>query len=106
MPGAEAAGALALESVAERHVPGSGKVELHPLRQGLVNATYRVLRDGNAYALRVAAANLHDLGLDRHWEARVLERAVAAELAPPLVYYDPERGILISRWVEGRSWGP
>jgi aminoglycoside phosphotransferase (APT) family kinase protein len=106
MPGAEVAGGLALESVADRHVPGMGKTDLHRLRRGLVNETYRVLRDGNAYALRAAATNPYDLGLDRHWEARVLEGAVAAELAPPLVYCDPERGILISRWVEGRSWSP
>ena len=106
MPGAEVAGAGALESAAERHVPGMGKIDLHRLRQGLVNETYRVLRDGNAYALRAAAATPYDLGLDRHWEARVLEGAVAAELAPPVVYCDPERGILISRWVEGTSWSP
>jgi thiamine kinase-like enzyme len=108
----EVAGGLQLgsvadvEGVARRHVPGIGKIDIHRLRHGLVNATYRVLRDGNAYALRVAAANLHDLGLDRRWEVRVLEGAVAAELAPALVYCDPERGILISRWVDGRSWSP
>jgi thiamine kinase len=65
-----------------------------------------VLRDGNAYAVRVAVANSYDLGLDRAWEARVLERAVAAGLAPELTYSDPQRGILIARWVEGRLWSP
>jgi len=106
MPGAEVAGAFELESAADRHVPGMGKIDFQRLRQGLVNETYRVLRDGHAYALRTAAANPYDLGLDRHWEARVLEGAVAAELAPPVVYCDPERGILISRWVEGSLWSP
>ena len=108
----EAAGMIQFErmtdvqSVAERHVPGVGKIEIQRLRQGLVNETYRVLRDGNAYALRATAAGTPDpdLGLDRRWEARVLEGAVAAELAPGLVYCDPERGILISRWVDGRPW--
>jgi thiamine kinase-like enzyme len=93
-----------VDSVAQRHVPGIGEIEIQRLRQGLVNETYRVLRDGNAYALRVAAANTPDLGLDRRWEARVLEGAVAAELAPGLVYCDPEHGVLISRWVDGRPW--
>ncbi len=93
-----------LESVAARHVPGGGPVEIHRLGTGLVNATYRVLRDGRTYALRMAAASARDLGLDRAWEARVLEGAVAADLAPVLEYCDPQRGILISRWVEGRSW--
>jgi thiamine kinase-like enzyme len=95
-----------LESMLSRHVPGEGKIDIHRLGNGLVNETYRVLRDGRAYALRLAAADSSDLGLDRAWEARVLERAVAADLAPPLTYCDPQRGILIARWVDGRSWSP
>jgi len=95
-----------LKSVAARHVPGEGKLDIHGLGDGLVNETYRVLRDGRAYALRVAATNSCDLGLDRAWEARVLERAVAADLAPEITYCDPQRGILIARWVDGRLWSP
>jgi len=93
-----------LESLAARHVPGSGTLAIHRLRHGLVNETYRVLRDGCAYALRVAAANAYDFGLDRAWEARVLESAVLGGLAPALEYCDPVRGIVIARWVDGRSW--
>jgi thiamine kinase-like enzyme len=95
-----------LESVVTRHVPGEGKLDIHRLGHGLVNETYRVLRDGRAYALRAASTNSSDLGLDRAWEARVLERAVAADLAPELTYCDPQRGILIARWVDGRLWSP
>ena len=93
-----------LESMAALHVPGTGKLHIHRLRHGLVNETYRVERDGGSYALRVPAANACELGLDRCWEARVLERAVPAGLAPALAYCDPQRGILIARWVDGRSW--
>jgi thiamine kinase-like enzyme len=99
-------GRAQLESVAERHVPGTGKIDIQPLGQGFVNDTYRVTRDGSSYALRAAVASNHDLGLDRRWEARVLEGAVSAGLAPALVYCDPERGLLISRWVDGKSWSP
>ena len=95
-----------LESMVARHVPGEGEPEIHRLSDGLVNETYRVLRGGRAYALRVAATNFYDLGLDRAWEARVLERAAAADLAPVLEYCDPKRGILIARWVDGRLWSP
>jgi thiamine kinase-like enzyme len=95
-----------LESVVSRHVPGEGTLDIQRLSSGPVNEAYRVVRDGRAYVLRVAAANSHDLGLDRAWEARVLERAVAADLAPELTYCDPRRGILIARWVDGRSWSP
>ena len=95
-----------LESLVSRHVPGEGRIDIHRLGNGLVNETYRVLRGGRAYALRVAATDSCDLGLDRAWEARVLERAVAADLAPPLTYCDPQRGILIARWADGRLWSP
>jgi thiamine kinase-like enzyme len=90
--------------IAALHVPGRGDPEIHRLGAGPVNETYRVLRDGNAYSMRLGASNLGDLGLDRDWEARVLERAAAADLAPALEYCDPQRGILIARWVDGRLW--
>jgi thiamine kinase-like enzyme len=95
-----------LEGLAARHVPGAGSIEIHRLGSGLINETYRVLRDGSAYALRVAAANPYQLGVDRLWETRVLERAGAADLAPELVYCDPQRGILLMRWAAGRTWSP
>src|ERR1700723_2655945 len=92
------------ERVAALHVPGTGRVGIERLGTGLVNETFRVLRDGSAYAMRLAMSNRDDLGLDRAWEARVLEGAVAADLAPALEYCDPQRGILIARWVDGRFW--
>jgi len=90
--------------IAARHVPGKGPARISRLRAGLVNETYRVVRDGHAYSLRVAAANPRALGLDWHWELRVLERAVAAGLAPAVVYADPQSGILVLRWAEGQQW--
>jgi thiamine kinase-like enzyme len=92
-----------LESTAMRYVPGEGSLEIHRLGAGLVNETYRVERDGRSYAMRTAA-NPQQLGVDREWEARVLESAAAAGLAPAPVYCDPLRGVLISQWVPGRSW--
>jgi thiamine kinase len=89
---------------AARHVPGQGKVDIHHLSTSLVNETYRVVRDGQAFALRVAAPNPCDRRLDRKWEALVLEQAAGAGLAPPLEYCDPQRGLLIVRWVDGRIW--
>lgn len=95
-----------LESLLARYVPGKGKVQIHRLGNGLVNETYRVLRDGCTYVMRLAAAKPNALGIDRAWEARVLESAVAADLAPGIEYCDPQRGILIARWVDGRRWSP
>src|ERR1700733_1944311 len=95
-----------LESLAVRHVPGGGPPIIDRLGKGLINETYRVVRDGESFALRIAAANPHHLGVDREWEGRVLGAAVAADLAPAIVYRDPRRGILLTRWVEGVPLSP
>jgi thiamine kinase len=95
-----------LEGLAVRHVPGGGPPIIERLGKGLINETYRVVRDGERFALRVAAANPHHLGVDREWEGRVLAAAVAADLAPAVVYCDPEHGILLTHWIEGVPWSP
>jgi thiamine kinase len=94
-----------LERLAVRHVPGAGPPIIDRLGKGLINETYRVVRDGESFALRVAA-NPHHLGVDREWEGQVLGAAVAADLAPAIVYCDPKHGILLTRWVEGVPLNP
>jgi len=93
-----------LELLVIRHVPGSGKADIRLAERGSANATYRVLRDGRAYALRLTAADSPDLGVDRLWESRVMTNAALADLAPGIEYCDPSRGILLTRWVDGRRW--
>ncbi|HTV98169.1 MAG TPA: choline/ethanolamine kinase family protein [Steroidobacteraceae bacterium] len=93
-----------LERTALLRVPGSGPVTIEPLGAGLVNDSYRVMRAGRAYSLRVPAPEVADLGLDRAWECSVLERASAAGLAPIIECCEPARGLLVTRWVPGRPW--
>jgi thiamine kinase len=93
-------------------VPGMGAVEIQPLASGLFRRTYRVVRDGVAYALKAALEGGADLGWDSgaelglglRWEAQLLERAASSGLAPPPVYVDPKRAVMVSRWVAGRPW--
>jgi aminoglycoside phosphotransferase (APT) family kinase protein len=93
-----------LERLALRHVPGEGAVFVSRLERGLVNQSYRVERGGRQYVLRVPLPNAPELGLDRGWECRVLERAMAAGIAPPIECCDPGQGILVTRWVDGAVW--
>jgi thiamine kinase len=93
-----------IEGLCRPIVPGTGAVEVQALAKGLISETYRVVRDGVAYALKTASAHRADFGLDLAWEAQVLERAASSKLAPPLVYCDPKH--VVSRWVVGRPWSP
>jgi thiamine kinase-like enzyme len=93
-----------IERLSREFVPGTGPPRIQPLRAGLTNETFRVSRDEESYALRVAGADAQPLGLDRHWEDEVLKAAAASGLAPPLVRSDAARGVLVTRWVFGRTW--
>jgi len=92
-----------VERLCRAVVPGAGSIELKPVGAGLIGETYRVARDGAAYTLKVAAERC-ELPADLPWEVRVLERAGSVGLAPRLVYFDLDSGVLLTRWVEGRSW--
>jgi thiamine kinase len=93
-----------IECLCQAIVPGSGSVDLTALGAGLISETYRVVRDGVAYTLKVAAEHRPGLRLDLAWEVRVLELAGSVGLAPRLVYFDPDNAVRLTRWAEGRSW--
>ena len=93
-----------LEEVAKRWVPGEGPAEIQPLTAGLVNRTYRVVRDGCSYSLRLADADTRNLGVDRHWECRIRKEAGAAGVAAAVRHCDPAAGILVADWEAGRTW--
>ena len=94
------------EAIARSYVPGEGAVSIECLGSGLVNESYRVARAGRRYSLRIPLPAGEDLGLDRAWEYRVLARAAAAGIAPLIERCEPLEGILVARWVDGRSWTP
>src|SRR5258708_37837439 len=93
-----------VERLCRTIVPGVGSVQVQALGAGLLSETYKVTRDGAAYALKVAAEHRPELGMDRAWEVRVLERAGGAGLAPRLVYSDAGGAVVLARWVSGRPW--
>jgi thiamine kinase-like enzyme len=93
-----------IEELCRAVVPGSGAVTIETLGTGLLSNTYRVARDGAVYTLKVAAARGLGLEADLDWEARLLERATAAGIAPPVANCDPTRKVLLTRWIVGRPW--
>jgi thiamine kinase-like enzyme len=95
---------LDIEELCRAIVPGAGDVAIEPLGAGLLSDTYRVQRQGAAYTLKIAAPRRPELGVDLSWEARLLERAADAALAPRLVHADPAEGVLLAQWVFGSPW--
>jgi thiamine kinase-like enzyme len=93
-----------IERLCRAVVPGAGSIELKAVGAGLISETYRVVRDGIAYTLKVAAEHRPDLRVDLPWEVRVLKLAADAGLAPRLVFVDLDRAVLLARWEEGHSW--
>jgi thiamine kinase-like enzyme len=92
-----------VEHLCRAVVPGTGSIELKALGAGLISETYRVVRDGIAFSLKIAAES-RGLQADLPWEKQVLERAAGAGIAPPLVFCDLDGAVLLSRWAEGRAW--
>ena len=93
-----------IEELCRGIVPGGSAVAVEALGAGLLSHTYRVARDGCVYTLKIAAEAGVDLGMDLNWEVRLLERAAAAGLAPPVVYSDPVHKVLLTQWVAGTPW--
>jgi thiamine kinase-like enzyme len=91
-----------VERLCRAVVPGTGALHVQPQGAGLLSDTYKVTRDGAAYALKVAAEHPPELGMNRAWEAQVLEAAGGAGLAPRVVYSDGSA--VLARWVAGRPW--
>ncbi|MGY3867235.1 phosphotransferase [Aeromonas bivalvium] len=78
---------------------------LAPLGLGLTNRNYRLrLPSGRSYFLRLGHPDPVRLGIDRATEWQLYRGAMAAGLALPCHYGDPERGILLLDWCEAPSW--
>ena len=76
-------------------------VALVPLTGGASNRTVRVTSRAGDWAVRIAGADDGTFAINRVAERQVHAAAAAAGFAPPIVHAEPERGILITAYVEG-----
>ena len=74
------------------------------LKGGLTNRTYLVECADESFVLRLDAAHTSVFNPDRFGEVEIQKQAAAAGLAPELIFADADSGILLSRYVPGRSW--
>jgi len=87
-------------------IPGwNGKAATwRELKGGLTNRTYLVECADESFVLRLDAAHTRVFNPDRFGEVEIQKQAAAAGLAPELIFADANSGILLSRYVPGRSW--
>jgi thiamine kinase-like enzyme len=78
---------------------------LDVLPGGLTNRNYRVqTRSGSTYVARFAGAKSALLAIDRDAEASNSRIAAELGVGPDVVQYDPERQVLIVKWIKGRTF--
>jgi thiamine kinase-like enzyme len=73
-----------------------------PLPGGITNANYRVDVDGESFVVRIPADNAAMLGIDRHREYQCTMAAGRSGVAPEVVAFLPDVGVLVTRFVPGR----
>lgn len=79
---------------------------LRRLDGGRTNRSYLVEADGARCVLRIGTPEAAALGIDRQRELGFFRAAAQAGLAPPLLWADAARGILISRHLDGEQLAP
>jgi len=85
-------------------VPGwkDRRVEVTELEGGLTNQNFRVEVDGETFVLRACSTSTGPLGINRDHEYACAKVAAELGIAPQVVHYSREDGILVSRFLEGR----
>jgi thiamine kinase-like enzyme len=79
-------------------------VPLVPVRGGLSNHAWRAQAPGLDCFVRLGGLNAADLGVDRQSECRLLGVTADAGLSPPVMVCDPDRNLLVTRFVAGGVW--
>lgn len=74
------------------------------LTGGLSNQAWRVEQDGQTWYARLGYADAERLGVNRRSECALLAVVAAAGFAPAVLACDPLTGLLVTRYIEGRTW--
>jgi aminoglycoside phosphotransferase (APT) family kinase protein len=78
---------------------------LEPIDGGVLRRAWRAtLADGRRCFVRHAEVDMRPLGADPLSEWRLLQIASAAGLAPAPLFAAPEAGLLVTEFLEDRSW--
>ena len=84
----------------------AGPLLVEDLPGGLTNHNVKVTTADGVYVARLSDPSGAMLSIDRHAEYLNSVAAAAAGAAPEVVDHVPEAGLLVVRWVEGRTFTP
>ena len=83
---------------------GAGAIRsIEPIKHGLTNRSWLVTTDADRFVVRISNQSEADLQIDRNSEAAVLQLVAQAGIGPEVLRCDPERGILVTRYL-GATW--
>ncbi|MDQ1242403.1 MAG: thiamine kinase [Pseudomonadota bacterium] len=74
------------------------------LTGGLSNQAWRVEQGGRIWYARLGYADAERLGVNRHSECALLAAVAAAGFAPDVLACDPRTGLLVTQYIDGRTW--
>lgn len=79
---------------------GTGAIrDIEPIKHGLTNRSWLVTTDGERFVVRISDASTEELQIDRNSEAVVLQHVARAGIGADVLRCDPERGILVTRYL-------
>jgi thiamine kinase-like enzyme len=78
--------------------------EIEELKGGLTNRTYHLRRGSDEFVLRLDATEAGFFKFDRTSELVILAAAGRQGLAPQVIHADRDRGVLVTRFLQGRAW--
>jgi thiamine kinase-like enzyme len=81
---------------------GRPESEPVPLEGGITNRNYRVRFGGRDCVVRLPGRDTDLLGIDREAERAATAAAAALGIGPEVIAYEPERGCLVTGFIEAR----
>ena len=97
--------ALTVEEVIAR-IPAwarASRIATSQLHGGITNRNYRVDVDGESFVVRIGGEGAEFLGIDRAQECGCTRAAHQTGVAPEVVHFLPEAGVLVTRFIHGRQ---
>lgn len=78
--------------------------QVEVLAGGLTNRNYKIESPPDCFVLRLDAIHTTTFSLRRRSEHAIHNNAARAGIAPEILYFDPDHGVMLKRFEQGRVW--